>query len=334
MPTTLYKDLNFLKNYFTSKEFDFISNATIGGQTLDYLIDKETKIRDTIVNLINNLEKNQENLEASQSTIDFVNEIQNIFAKINENLQLLNTLKNDFLAISERTIDLLIHIESSNDDSSSYNSQIKEIRNMINMYSLENEKLQEQINNNNRLIDDFFKKDNVHKYLRIFNIEYTNELKHSRTLFSNIRSNDSFSDFPEENHVLRVSEKDNRVYLPYSKSELTLYMEQYSDSYASYADVIKKEFILPLDYYMKHPVVARFRETYSLIKDREAKSVMDGLKYAFNLMFKYELNPIIIAACKTQEQLENYLEALEKNKLDEFKDFEIKFEVSLHKSKK
>lgn len=334
MPTTLYKDLNFLKNYFTSKEFDFISNATIGGQTLDYLIDKETKIRDTIVNLINNLEKNQENLEASQSTIDFVSEIQNIFAKINENLQLLNTLKNDFLAISERTIDLLIHIESSNDDSSSYNSQIKEIRNMINMYSIENEKLQEQINNNNRLIDDFFKKDNVHKYLRIFNIEYTNELKHSRTLFSNIRSNDSFSDFPEENHVLRVSEKDNRVYLPYSKSELTLYMEQYSDSYASYADVIKKEFILPLDYYMKHPVVARFRETYSLIKDREAKSVMDALKYAFNLMFKYELNPIIIAACKTQEQLENYLEALEKNKLDEFKDFEIKFEVSLYKSKK
>ena len=334
MTTTLYKDLNFLKNYFTSKEFDFISNATIGGQTLDYLIDKETKIRDTIVNLINNLEKNQENLEASQSTIDFVNEIQNIFAKINENLQLLNTLKNDFLAISERTIDLLIHIESSNENSSSYNSQIKEIRNMINMYSLENEKLQEQINNNNRLIDDFFKKDNVHKYLRIFNIEYTNELKHSRTLFSNIRSNDSFSDFPEENHILRVSEKDNRVYLPYSKSELTLYMEQYSDSYASYADVIKKEFILPLDYYMKHPVVARFRETYSLIKDREAKSVMDALKYAFNLMFKYELNPIIIAACKTQEQLENYLEALEKNKLDEFKDFEIKFEVSLYKSKK
>lgn len=334
MPTTLYKDLNFLKNYFTSKEFDFISNATIGGQTLDYLIDKETKIRDTIVNLINNLEKNQENLEASQSTIDFVNEIQNIFAKINENLQILNTLKNDFLAISERTIDLLIHIESSNENSSSYNSQIKEIRNMINMYSIENEKLQEQINNNNRLIDDFFKKDYVHKYLRIFNIEYTNELKHSKNLFSNIRSDNSFSDFPEENHVLRVSEKDNRVYLPYSKSELTLYMEQYSDSYASYADVIKKEFILPLDYYMKHPVVARFRETYSLIKDREAKSVMDALKYAFNLMFKYELNPIIIAACKTQEQLENYLEALEKNKLDEFKDFEIKFEVSLYKSKK
>ena len=330
MPTTLYRDLNFLKNYFTSREFDFISNATIGGQTLDYLIDQETKTRDTIVNLINNLEKNQENLEASQSTIDFVNEIQNIFSKINDNLQILNTLKNDFLAISEKTIDLLIHIESSNEESSSYSFQIEEIRNMINMYSLKNEKFQEQINNNNKLIDDFFKKDYVHKYLTNFNIEYTNELKHSKIPFSSAKNDYSFSNFPEENHVLRVSEKDNRVYLPYSKSELTLYMEQYSDSYVSYADVIKKEFILPLDYYMKHPVVARFRETYSLIKDREAKSVMDALKYAFSLMFKYELNPIIIAACKTQTQLENYLEALEKNRLDEFKDFEIKFEVSLH----
>ena len=51
MPTSLYKDLNFLNRYFTSKEFDFINNATIGGQTIDNLIDRETKIRDVIVNL-------------------------------------------------------------------------------------------------------------------------------------------------------------------------------------------------------------------------------------------------------------------------------------------
>ena len=44
-------------------------------------------------------------------------------------------------------------------------------------------------------------------------------------------------------------------------------------------------------------------------------------------MFHYELNPAIIAACKTEQQLENYLECQEKNKLNEFKDFEIRFEV-------
>ena len=306
MPTNLYKDLNFLNKYFTSREFDFISNATIGGQTIDNLIDRETRIRDTIVTLINNLENNQGSLDASNSSIEFLNELQDIFSKTNDNLQMLNTLKNDFSTISEKTVDLLIHIESSNGEPNAYNSH--------------------------NIIDEFFKKDYVQEYLNSFNIEYNDELKHSKNAFSQAKNSvNTSTEFAEENHVLRVSEKDNKVYLPYSKTELSLYLEQYPDSYSSYSDVIKKEFILPLDYYMKHPVVARFRETYSLIKDREAKSVMDGLKYAFNLMFKYELNPVIIAACKTQKQLEDYLEALSKNKLDEFKDFEIKFEVSLKK---
>lgn len=93
-------------------------------------------------------------------------------------------------------------------------------------------------------------------------------------------------------------------------------------------DVINKEFILPLDYYIKHSVIARFRESYSLVRDRESKSVIDAFKYALDIMFKYELNPAIIAACKTQEQLEHYLSCLERKKLDEFTDFEIKFEIN------
>ena len=44
MPTNLYKDLNFLNRYFTSMEFNFINNASIGDQTIDNLIDKETKM--------------------------------------------------------------------------------------------------------------------------------------------------------------------------------------------------------------------------------------------------------------------------------------------------
>ena len=119
-----------------------------------------------------------------------------------------------------------------------------------------------------------------------------------------------------------------KVFLPYTKHEISLYLEQYPNSYTSYQDVIEKEFVLSLDYYMKHPVVARFREAYSLIRDRESKSVIDAFKFALDNMFRYELNPVIIAACKTQEQLEHYLNCLEKNKLEDFKDFEIKFEVA------
>ena len=75
-------------------------------------------------------------------------------------------------------------------------------------------------------------------------------------------------------------------------------------------------------------LLSRFREAYSLIRDREAKSVMEAIKYSMNLMFSYELNPAIIAACKTENQLQTYLDCLTNNKLDEFKEFEIKFEVA------
>ena len=44
-------------------------------------------------------------------------------------------------------------------------------------------------------------------------------------------------------------------------------------------------------------------------------------------MFKYELNPIIIAACRNLNELDIYLDCLEENELYDFKCFKIKFEV-------
>jgi hypothetical protein len=64
-----------------------------------------------------------------------------------------------------------------------------------------------------------------------------------------------------------------------------------------------------------------------LIRDRESKSIFEAMRYSFDLMFKYDLNPAIIAACKTQNQLENYINCLDSKKLNEFTDFEIKYEV-------
>lgn len=52
------------------------------------------------------------------------------------------------------------------------------------------------------------------------------------------------------------------------------------------------------------------------------------------MMFNYSLNPAIIAACKSQNQLENYLKCMDGKSLDDFKDFEIKFEVAPLKVKK
>ena len=79
---------------------------------------------------------------------------------------------------------------------------------------------------------------------------------------------------------------------------------------------------------MSHPVLSRFREAYSLCRDREAKPIFESLKYGMDMMFNRRLNPAIIAACKTQDQLSNYLNCLEKNDLKSFTDFEIRFEMN------
>ena len=138
----------------------------------------------------------------------------------------------------------------------------------------------------------------------------------------------------QNNNTLIISEKDNKVFLPYTVSEIQSYMEKYPKEYKSLEYVINKEFILPLDYYTKHPRLARFREAYSLIRDREAKSVFDALKYALNIMFKYDLNPAIISACKTEEALNLYIECLENKDLSKFNLFKIEFRLNPLKAAK
>ena len=45
-------------------------------------------------------------------------------------------------------------------------------------------------------------------------------------------------------------------------------------------------------------------------------------------MFKYNLNPIIIAACRNLEELDIYLDCLDENELFDFNCFKIRFEVA------
>ncbi|MBR4110517.1 MAG: hypothetical protein IKK43_02365 [Clostridia bacterium] len=132
----------------------------------------------------------------------------------------------------------------------------------------------------------------------------------------------------EDNLVLRISERDNKVYLPYTKAEVLKYLETYPKVFKDSSSVINREFIMDLTFYTRHTFLARFREVFSLIRNREMKSFADALKRAFDLMFKYELNPALVAGLKSEAQLDSLLECLEKNTLDEFKPFKIIFEIN------
>ena len=366
METKTSYNFNFLNDYFTSSEFAFINNANLENQKLDEIVLRETKTRDIIVNFINNLHDSISDTHNNETNTDFLallSEVQEIFERINTNINIIQKLKQDSSEILDNIVNLLILIEKNPDNKDNYSNKVQELKDKINTFSIKNEDVKSKILLNDIKIDTFFQKNIVKKYLSTFDTEIQLNL-HEETLNTNLPfenhkinmyKNIHFSNNDEslnnasvsvsntgnsmssisytfedvkENNTLLVSEKLKKVFLPYTKQEIALYLEQYPNSYTSSQDVIKKEFVLPLDYYIKHPVVARFREAYSLVRDRESKSVMDAFKFAIDMMFRYELNPVIIAACKTQEQLEHYMSCLEKNTLDAFTDFTIKFEVN------
>ena len=63
------------------------------------------------------------------------------------------------------------------------------------------------------------------------------------------------------------------------------------------------------------------------MKNKEDFSVLESLDLAFEVTFNNSLNPAIITACKSLNELDLYLDCLETNSLDKFEPFEIKYEV-------
>ena len=130
-----------------------------------------------------------------------------------------------------------------------------------------------------------------------------------------------------DNDTLIVSEKDQKAYLPYKYTDIENIYNQNKDKYSSLKDVINKEYTLPLNRF-KHSASSRFKETINLVLHKENKSILKALDLAIELMFQYKLNPIIIAACRSLEELDIYLDCLEEDELFDFRCFKIKFEVT------
>ena len=234
---------------------------------------------------------------------DYAYEINNISEKFIKNIEKLNSLKTLLIDIHNSFISL-----SKISVSDKFANDLSE---KINLY--------------------FSTYTEIEKEITITDMEVDHFVKTLNSLNDSVTTN-SFENCSEENiqnnNTLIISEEENKVFLPYTISEIKSYMEKYPKEYKSFEYVVNKEFVLPLDYYTKHPSLTRFREAYSLIRDREAKSVFDALKYALNIMFKYDLNPAIISACKTEEALNLYIECLENKDLSKFDLFKIEFKLN------
>ena len=293
---------------FNSNELYLLQNFEANLVNINLKIAEQENKRNEVTCLFDTLSKT-DSVSKIGSKKDYSEEINNISEKFAKNIEKLNSLKSLLIDINSGFISLSRSASSDEvainlkEKINSYFSTYEEIKKDIMLADIEVDRFVKRINSSNDK-----KSEEVSEEISDGNIQ--------------------------NNNTLIISEKDNKVFLPYTVSEIQSYMEKYPKEYKSLEYVINKEFILPLDYYTKHPSLARFREAYSLIRDREAKSVFDALKYALNIMFKYDLNPAIISACKTEEALNLYIECLENKDLFKFNLFKIEFRLNPLKAAK
>ena len=333
---TIYNN-TFLNSLFTSDEFNFIKHLDSNNEEFTKILESEKKIRDIIVNLINGLNdsirKSNISHKNSSKEVNMLSKAQKIFETVNSNISMLQINEEISNNLNKEIIDLLIKVEADEGNSSEtkFIEEITSLKTKIADFSNVVEDMKKTILQNNSSIQNFINNTDVQEYFRIFSIKFSNVIQDVQNQDSTKQTeniNIVSSDVNENNNCLLISETKRKVFLPYSKQEVLEYIEKYPTQYTSFEDVVRQEFIYPTDYYLKHPAVSRFRETYALIRDREAKSIFEAFKFAMDMMFNYNLNPAIIAACKSQNQLEHYLDCLDSKTVDDFKDFEIKFEVA------
>ena len=131
---------------------------------------------------------------------------------------------------------------------------------------------------------------------------------------------------PYDNNTLVVSEKEQKAYLPFFYSKVKEIYQNSKNIYETLQDVVDNLYVIPLDKF-KNSAISRFRESFYLVRNKENGSVSKAIDLGLELMFKYELSPIIIAGCRNLEELDIYLDCLEENEVQDFPCFEIKFEV-------
>ncbi|MCI8411372.1 MAG: hypothetical protein HFJ40_02820 [Clostridia bacterium] len=298
---------------------DFIKNNLIVN-----IKEEKDKLENTI-NLINDKKNNLRNVTTNMIAV--TNTVDK--NEVNDFRDTVSTLKSSFEDIEKIEILANTLLSSLNNILDLYNNNLELNYNEIKAELIEYNKKSDELSN-----DIFAFEKNISSVL-----DYAIELSvtSSNNNLNNHISKDELNALNEfnllkDNNTLIISEKRQLAYLPYICSEVEKIYKNSNGKYSSTQDVIDKLYILPLSKF-KNSSISRFRESFNLIRNKENGSIIRALDLGLELMFKYNLNPIVIAACRNLDELDIYLDCLESKELFDFNCFEIKFEVSPQISK-
>lgn len=196
----------------------------------------------------------------------------------------------------------------------------------INEYNNLQHDIQNQLNNNYMDFELFIKEilENSHFEL---NKQNTNSTTFSIDNINIENTVENINNSQIDNNCLLISEKENKVFLPYKISDLESQLKSNDNQCTSIEELIQKKYIIPLEQF-KFPTLSRFKMTYNLMKNKEKSSFLEAISLAIELSHNSLLNPAVIAACKSQDELDIYLDCLYENELDKFKIFDIKYDIS------
>ena len=313
---------------------DIIDN-TIDNNIIDSKSNPDNNTQNNLENIATNVIKNNSIEGSANEPIDLLSTKEdNPKFNIDELLSNLNITSDETTEISNTTDTIVnddVHIENEKIDDNILDDEFtneltKELLEDLNLSDNEDiiSPLSEDEQNKNNLLSDFMEENqNETNSFKIITNEQETPNNNIDLKIKNIL------EAKADNENLIISEKSQAIYLPYKISELINYMNSYPNVYSSIQDVVTQEFILPFDYFAKHPFKSRFSEAYNIIRNQEGKNVLTSTLYSLKIAKKSNLNPAIIAACRSKNELDIYIDYLDSNTLEKFKFFNIIYEVNL-----
>lgn len=301
-----------LDNFIKSNS---ISNLKIEKENIKHIMDLYDSKKSNLLAITNNMIEVADSM--NKNKLESFHEIISLLKRSFENINAIQTLASKLREDLHVTISLYDKsIEDNNDEIKAnlveYNKQRDELFYKI----LEFENINTSILNS--AIELSFKASN--RKIKKKNILVTdNSIDHKMKVDIEIEHCDC--------NILIISEKEQKAYLPFFYSEVKYIFQNSGNKYKTLQDVVDDLYVVPLSKF-KNSAIARFKESFHLIRDKEKGTITEALDLGLELMFKYELNPIVIAACRNLDELDIYLDCLEENELYDFSCFEIKFEVA------
>lgn len=294
-------------------------------RNINFHINYGNKNFNILMDCLNNITNvvNSNNVITNTDTIvSFLDSISSISALIKDDINSLNSMK-----------DILTNLFSNTSDENSF-TLTDENKSMLLDFNKSYIELKAKLFESYNMFSEF-----IQKYINcpiIFSNNTTNTVcENVQVLDDSVKkSTEDSSTFEDikDNKTLLISEKENKVFLPYSVSDLNDILKNNSN-YKSLKEIIDSEYIFPLSKF-NNPIISRFRETYNLMKKKEKASIFESLDLALELAFNSLLNPAIISACKNLDELDIYLDYLESNELEKFDVFEIKYDFLPRKTAK